>query len=162
MDFFRYFPTTLDVNSKVLVNLSKRVLLGKNLENESIIYQKYVLKNNERLDTLSKRLYGDEKYQWILMLVNGMFDPRENLPLNYTDFDDYLIDKYGSLEYTYATIHHYLDENGKYVNESYGGVKTSISVYEYEDSLNESKRYINIVRKEYISNFESELKRLFN
>lgn len=160
MRFFRYFPTTIDINGKVLVNLSKKILLGKNLSDQSIMFYKYILSDGERLDTLAKKVYDSEEYQWVIMLVNGMFDPRQDLPMSSTEFDAYITDQYGSVSNAMATVHHLEDENGEWVDSEYPFIKYEISVYDYEDRINERKRQIKLVRQEYIGIYAEELKRV--
>lgn len=160
MRFFRYFPTTIDISGHVLVNLSKKILLGKNLSGEATIYYGYRLSDGERLDTLAKKLYDSEEYQWIIMLVNNMLDPREDLPMSHREFNQFLTDKYGSVESAMTKIHHLENEDGEWVDETYPYYKNEISVYDYEDQKNESKRNIKLVRPEYIGVFSEELKRI--
>ena len=160
MRFFRYFPTTIDINGKVLVNLSKKILLGKNLSDQSIMFYKYVLSDGERLDTLAKKVYDSEEYQWVIMLVNGMFDPRQDLPMSSTEFDAYITGQYGSVSNAMTTVHHLEDENGEWVDPEYPFIKYEISVYDYEDRINERKRQIKLVRQEYIGIYAEELKRV--
>ena len=162
MRFFRYFPTTIDISGHVLVNLSKKILLGKNLSGESTIYYGYRLSDGERLDTLAKKLYDSEEYQWIIMLVNNMMDPRQELPMSHQEFNEFLKQKYGSVETAMTTTHHLEDEYGEWVNEDYPYYKNVITMYDYEDKINESKRNIKLVRPEYIGVFTEELKRVMD
>ena len=162
MRFFRYFPTTIDISGHVLVNLSKKILLGKNLSGESTIYYGYRLSDGERLDTLAKKLYDSEEYQWIIMLVNNMMDPRQELPMSHQEFNEFLKQKYGSVETAMSTTHHLEDEYGEWVNEDYPYYKNVITMYDYEDKINESKRNIKLVRPEYIGIFTEELKRVMD
>ncbi len=162
MRFFRYFPTTIDISGHVLVNLSKKILLGKNLSGESTIYYRYRLSDGERLDTLAKKLYDSEEYQWIIMLVNNMMDPRQELPMSHQEFNEFLKQKYGSVETAMSTTHHLEDEYGEWVNEDYPYYKNVITMYDYEDKINESKRNIKLVRPEYIGIFTEELKRVMD
>lgn len=160
MRFFRYFPTTVDINGKVLVNLSKKILLGKNLSDQSIMFYKYVLSDGEQLDTLAKKVYDSEEYQWVIMLVNGMFDPRQDLPMTSTEFDAYITDQYGSVPTAMTTVHHLENENGEWVGPEYPFIKYEISIYDYEERINERKRQIKLVRQEYIGIYTEELKRV--
>lgn len=160
MRFFRYFPTTIDIEGRVLVNLSKRILLGNNLADQSIMYYKYVLSEGERIDTLAKKVYDSEEYQWVIMLINKMFDPRQDLPMTSREFDRYIIDQYGSVEYAMTTAHHLEDESGEWVDDQYPFYKREISIYEHEDRINEKKRRIKLVRQEYIGVYTEELQRV--
>lgn len=162
MRFFRYFPKTLDGQGNILTNLSKKILLGKNLSEQAVIYYTYYIKDGERLDVLSKRLYGNEEYHWIIMLINNMMDPRQDLPLTNREFEQYLSYLYGSVETALTTVHHLEDENGEIVDAQHPFSKREVSVYEFEERKNEEKRLIKLVRPEYISAFVEELKRVMS
>lgn len=161
MKYFRYFPKTVDESSRIIANLSKKITISNKLKNESVLYYTYRLNDGERLDTLSKRAYGDEQYHWVIAIINGMMDPRFEVPLSYSEFDNFLIDKYGSTEIAMSKIHHYIDAVGNIVDE-FTTPRTPVYCYEYEESVNEAKRSIKLVRKEYVSQFVEELKRLMS
>lgn len=162
MRFFRYFPKTLDGQGNILTNLSKKILLGKNLSEQAVVYYTYYLKDGERVDVLSKRLYGSEEYQWVILLINNIMDPRQELPLTNREFEHYLTDVYGSVENALTTVHHLEDEYGEIVDSQYPLSKREVSVYEFEERKNEEKRLIKLVRPEYISAFVEELKRVMS
>ena len=161
MKFFRYFPKTVDSNSRILANISKKAALSNSLRNEALLYYTYRVNDGERLDSLSKKVYGDEQYQWVIAMVNNMMDPRFDLPLSYTEFIEYLTDKYGSVENSQSEIHHYIDASGRIVDQ-WTTPHTPVYTYDYEETLNESKRTIKLVRKEYVSQFLEELKRVMD
>jgi len=56
-------------------------------------------------------------------------------------------------------IHHYEDSKGNIVYSSGTGV-TSVSNFEYEEQLNESKRRIKILKRNFISSIEQELEQV--
>lgn len=161
MNFFRYFPKTMDIEGRVITNLSKRVIPKSGTLTRATLYYKYKLKDGERLDTLAKRIYGSEEYQWVIMAINQMMDPREACPLTQRELNEYLIQKYGSVETSMTEIRHYVDPDGVIVNDDAAGAR-GVTYYEYEDELNESKRAIKLVRPEFISAFKDELRRVLS
>lgn len=159
MKFFKYFPQTFDIDARLITNITKKVLINKNLLDESVLYQTYKLKEDERLETLAFRLYNDESLQWVLALVNNMLDPRTEMPLSQFEMSELLKEKYGSVENAVSTPHHYEDEDGNWVNADQIP-NTVVYCDQWEDLNNEQRREIKIVRKEYIDLFVTELKRV--
>jgi hypothetical protein len=54
-------------------------------------------------------------------------------------------------------------ESSKQIDDmTYYQTKEQLSIYDYELELNEAKRQIKLLRKEYVSQFESELKKLMS
>jgi hypothetical protein len=88
-------------------------------------------------------------------------DPRFDVPLKYDEFNQFLVEKYGSVETAMSQIHHYVDADGLIVDQ-YTTPHTPVYSYDYEESINESKRMIKLVRPEYISQFVEELKRVMD
>lgn len=162
MKFFRYFPRTVDGAGRIITNISKKIVLSQGMKDTASIYYSYFLKDGERLDTIAKRRYGSEEYQWIIMLVNNMMDPRENIPLSHSEFNQMIEDTYGSVATAQTTIHHYEDVDGNWVDDTYAFARNEITVYDYEESLNEAKREIKLVRPEFIPQFEEELRRVMS
>ena len=70
------------------------------------LYSEYVVENGMRPDQVSKKVYGDEQYYWIILQVNEITDYFNQWPMSQLQLDDYLIGKYGSIEAT-NEIHHY-------------------------------------------------------
>lgn len=159
MKFFKYFPKTVDSSSRIIANLSKKVVLSTGLRNEATLYYTHRLDDGERLDTLSKRAYDDDQYHWVIAMINNMMDPRFDVPLTYTELQNLIVEKYGSLEVAMTTVHHYVDSLGNIVDE-YTSPKIPVYCDEYEENVNEAKRTIKLVRKEYISQFTEQLKKV--
>lgn len=69
-------------------------------------YSPMTIKNGERPDQLSYRLYRDESLYWTILQVNDIVDVHNEWPLGNYELDQYIIKKYGSDEAT-TQIHHY-------------------------------------------------------
>lgn len=159
MKFFKRFPLTWDKEARVITNITKKILVSNKLRDTSVLYYKYKVQDGERLDSICHKLYSDESYQWVLVLINNWLDPRGDLPLTSDEFNSYLISKYGSVQIAQTTPHHYEDSDGEWVDAE---TTPNVVVYcdQWEERQNESKREITVVRREYIDEFNSELKRI--
>ena len=91
----------------VAVNLMIRNKLRDAVEDDVTNFYPYIVPEGMRPDVLSYQYYGDTIYTWTIFLVNNIVDPYWEWPLNYKDFREYIIDKYGSVETAQSQIHHY-------------------------------------------------------
>jgi len=89
------------------------------------LYDKYYIKNGQRPDQVSRELYGNSEYYWIILQVNEIIDVYNQWPLSSYELDAYILKKYGSYEKA-AEPHHYetietYDEDGNLVLPGRGG-----------------------------------------
>lgn len=77
--------------------------------------------------------------------MNEILDPRFDFPLSQLNLVKYCQSKYTNI----YGIHHYINSSGYIVNSTQVGA-TSVSNYDYEESLNESKRKIKILKPQYV------------
>ena len=160
--YFKEFPTMLyrfdlgaeEVSIPVL-DITRNVRFRKEILANITIYDEYDILDNETPERIAEKIYGNSKYHWIIMLVNERYDYTNDFPLSSYDLEKYINDKYTN---PYAT-HHYVSLDGYIVDSNYSGA-TSVSNYDYEVSINESKRRIKIVPKLLIDKILSEYKGL--
>ena len=70
------------------------------------IYSPMTIRNGERPDQLSYRLYGNEAFYWIILQINEIVDVHNEWPLGPYELDEYILKKYGSIEKS-NEVHHY-------------------------------------------------------
>lgn len=112
--YFEKFPRiAYDINGGPLTNYDKAVniffrlrFIRKTLENTGAYYE-YLITDADTPEILADRFYGDSEAHWIILLANNIIDPQYDWPLNVSDFNNYIIDKYTSIENAQSTIHHY-------------------------------------------------------
>jgi len=104
--FFTKFPAIQYANS-TCVDLTKRVVIDKNLRTSPIVYDEYDLKNSTRADIVAENYYDDPTMEWMIWLVNGIVDPYYGWNLTNEQFESHLIKKYGSIEITLKKIAYY-------------------------------------------------------
>lgn len=66
-------------------------------------FNKYVILDGERPDTVSQKLYGTDKYDWLLLMVNNITNRYDFWPMSEYDLRKHVEDKYDNPE----GIHHY-------------------------------------------------------
>ena len=72
-------------------------------------YQDYMIISDERPDQVAEAVYGDPRYDWVVLITNNITNIRDQWPLNAQDFQKYLLAKYGSEE-ELTKVHHYITE----------------------------------------------------
>ena len=169
MSYFTRFPTIMydpagDGSAKVITNIMSRVRLRASMKKEIIMLDKYRVKENETPEIVADRHHGSVYYHWVVMLVNNISDINHDWVKSTRQLQKYLQSKYTEAQLTEA--HHYE------IPQSSGDTTVNIQVpqgtsdavtitnYEYETALNESKREIDLLRNDYLEFFIEEFDEL--
>lgn len=139
-----------------LKDITRNIRFRRDVLANITIYDVYDIVGNETPEHIAEKVYGNANYHWIIMLVNERYDYKTDFPLSYYDLEKYIDAKYGANKYS---IHHYIDTNGYIVDSTQVGA-TSVSNYDYEQTVNESKRRIKLVPSYLIDKIITEYKAL--
>jgi len=162
MAYFEYFPTiAYDVrgdknNRRVqgITNILVRIRKKMNVIN-SAFFEQYFINDGDRADTIAHQIYGDSTLHWVVLYANYMTNPYYDWPLPYFDLQKFVAKKYADIN----GVHHYEDTDGYEVDSDVAGA-TAITNFVYEETLNDLKRTINVIRPEYIKQVIKEFKKL--
>jgi hypothetical protein len=145
--YFDNFPTFLypfKVNNKtefkLVTDISQNVRVRKEILANITLYDEYDIREGETPEIIAEKVYGSPLYHWVIMLCNERYNYVDDYPLTQYELEKHITAKYGSGN-EYDT-HHYINANGNIVDSTQG---TSVSNYDYETSLNESKRRIKLI-----------------
>jgi len=145
--YFDKFPTFLypfKINGKKEYKLVKDVTQNVRVRKEILanvtLYDEYDIRDGETPEIIAEHIYGSAQYHWVVMLCNDKYNYVDDFPLPIPELEKHIANKYGS-SHMYDT-HHYVDAKGFIVDSSQG---TSVSNYDYEFSINESKRRIKLI-----------------
>lgn len=112
--FFDKFPKILyDIDGKQLsnyqtvTNIFFRVRVIREILGNISAYYEYLVKDDDTPEILADKVYNNPEAHWIILLANNIVDPQYDWPLNSTNFNNYIINKYGSIENAQTTYHHY-------------------------------------------------------
>ncbi len=157
-------------------NLFKRGKLKENVAADATLFTKYQVRGDDRPDNVAFKFYGDENLDWLVMLSNNILNLQNEWPLLQAEFDRYLIDKYETYE-KLNEVHHYetieiksstgvvIVPEGLTVDSNYSvtyfdwitelevtenNIVTPITNLEYEEKLDDKKRNIFLLKKEYV------------
>lgn len=94
-------------NYDLVTNIFFRTMFREIAKNESVNYYLYDIKEYDTPDSVARDYYGHPEAYWMILYANDIIDPYYDWPLSGDNFDNYIIEKYGSLEYAMTTVHHY-------------------------------------------------------
>ena len=166
MSYFNQFPSMLydpagDGSAKVVTNIMKRVRVRANMKKEVVMLDTYAVKENETPEIVADKHHGSPYYHWVVMLLNDISDVNHDWVKSTRQMQKYLLSKY--TETQLAETHHYeiSQTSGdttikiEVENSTYPSA-TTITNYEYEIALNDSKREIDLLRNDYLAFFVDE------
>lgn len=162
-NYFSFFPKKIQ-DSYLITNLLARAKMRSAINlTQSKIFIPYTIKEGERPETISENIYGTTSYFWMVLYINEIKNIYEDWPKTAEVLNNYVINKYTSLEYAQNAAHHFEDSEGNWIGESDwdGTASTRYTLYDWEVKLNEDKRQIYLVRPEYQSKLAKEFKEIF-
>jgi len=150
-DQFSYSTFTLPDKSETLVRDITRAVALKFEQSDTLnLFQEYEVMDGEKIENIAYRFYGSTEYHWVLIFINGILDPLNDLPQK-----DYVIRRACESEFGDLNgLHHYENANnpGEWVDFLHTpGIP--VSNLEWMTSENEKKRRIRILRPQYLSEF---------
>ena len=164
-------------------NLFKRGKIRDKYFENAMSFEKYNIQGDDRPDNVAYDIYKDSSLDWVVLISNNIINIRDEWPMSQYDFQRFLDNKYTSEQI--SQIHHYetreirdtdgillLDAGNRVDSDftfdySYFGtnyslsgsdVITSFTNYDYEVSVNEKKRNIFVLRKEYLDMLMTDMK----
>ena len=177
MSYFIKFPKmTYDIkgdkNRKLLPDILRRVKLRSKLKTETMLFDKYDVKENEKPEDVAYKWFGDAELHWVVLMTNDITDRYYEWPMNSVQFAEFLTDKYGAGNED--AIHHYevTQDSGRtsgrgpsdysYLVEVNSDTDnaSSISNREYEERIQDTKRQIKLLDKAFLGDFIDEFDRL--
>ena len=170
----------------IVKNLFKRAKIRDDIFNDLSYFTKYKIVGDDRPDQVAYELYGDARYDWVVLLANNVMNVASEWPKDQVSFYNYMIRKYGD-ESKFYDIHHYetidvTDSLGRivirgglqvpqdYVISYYdSGLDAQVTTtestvpftnYEYEVSLEDDKRNIFVLKPEYLAVIRNDLEEI--
>ena len=178
MAYFKYFNkigydvrgVKNNVNFDVITNILERVRLKLNFIQHQAFFTQHHIIDGETPEFLAYRYYGNTELHWIILYSQQATNPYYDWPLTYFDLQKFVNKKYGVANIN--DIHHYEDVDGYEVDATDDASciahtlctptssVTSVTNFIHEETLNDAKRNLTIIRSEYVSNVVKEFKKL--
>ena len=169
-------------------NLFRRAKVREDLFANFIQFYKYEIIGDEWPDNVAEKVYNSSNLDWVVLMSNNIIDINNEWPLTQFQLNSFLRDKYTPREL--VSIHHYetlelrdnknqlilpaglvvdADFNLEYL--SGGQVKSTnslvdgrpvkaVTFYDYENSQNDKKRNINVLKQEFLGIFIKDFERI--
>ena len=103
----------------VIKNIFRRTKLFDFLSRNVSVFQKFVIGDGARPDTVAEDLYGDSSLDFVVILTAGITNINHQWPIQDHQVYDFALEKYGSEE-EMTSIHHYetleiVDDKGRLI-----------------------------------------------
>ena len=183
-EYFQHYPQiNYDITgakpskTKTVINLMLNAKIKSIIKNDIINYFSYSIPESERPDITSFKIYGDVKYTWLIFLINEIYDPIFDWPLNSREFGNYIKNKYGTLAAAKNGVHHYeqivrtrTEATGTSEAIPEATIEVDITTYtaldaadrnivycyDWEIVRNDAKREIKLIDRRYVAEILSE------
>ena len=87
-------------------NLFMRGKLREEIFQDASVFTKYKIKGDDRPDNVAYEVYGDANLDWLVLTCNNILNVYNEWPMTQINFENYLLEKYGTYENINAA-HHY-------------------------------------------------------
>ena len=136
-------------------NIFRRVKLRDDLQNVFTVFDKFVIKEGARPDTVAEEVYGKSDLDWVVLISAGIVNVRNEWPLSSRDLYNYVVEKYGLDEKDF--VHHYetkevKDSQGRLIMPKGNRVDADFSLTYYDDGS-----YVTKSEVSGITNYEHEV-----
>jgi hypothetical protein len=113
--FYDLFPKiNYDIENRRLqpqyeqvTNIFYRLGIVRDVINNIGSYIVYDIEDGDTPEIVAHKVYGDAGGFWLILLANNIMDGQFEWPLDPNSFNQFLIEKYGSIENALITPHHY-------------------------------------------------------
>ena len=188
-NYFRSIPSTsYDIwgteprNYQSVTNIMKRVKFKPEVLEDISEYYPYFVRDGERPDIISYNQYETVAFAYLIILINDVQDPIFDWPLSTQQFEQFITNKYGSLDSAMTTTKNYyqivraevprtgtserVPEVKFIVDETtYNSLditlRTSQTNYDWEDELNNDKKEIRLISPDFIHDIDYQVKQYF-
>ena len=167
-------------------NLFKRGKLRDDIFQDLTFFTKYQVIGDDRPDNIAYKLYNDPSLDWVILLSNNIINIQTEWPMQQSELDRYLLDKYESYE-KLNEVHHYetikikdssgvtIVEEGLTVESDFSvifydwmidsletkqGITTPVTNYEYEMKIEDEKRNIFALKPRYLNVIKDDMEDL--
>ena len=165
-----------------VTNIMKRVKFKPEVLEDISEYYPYIVKDGERPDIISYIQYDTVAFSYLILLFNDIQDPIFDWPLSTQQFEQYILNKYGSVnsammttKYYYQIIRAEVARTGtservpevKFIVDetTYNALDQTLrktqTMYDWEDELNNDKKEIRLINPNFIHDIDYQVKQYF-
>lgn len=163
--YYDFVDTDGLLTTKVVTDITTNVRIIREVLSNITVYDEYDIVDGETPEIIAGKVYGNPLYHWVIMMANDRYDYREDFPLDYTALLKRVETLYGTGDENIYGIHHYeavfRDGTAHVVNSNYPEAY-SVTNFQYEERINESKRRIKLITKPVLDAVVKEYSKMFN
>ena len=169
----------------IVKNLFKRGALEADILENLAFHTKYEIHGDDRPDNVAYDVYGNSNLDWLILVCNNIINVQNEWPMLQNDFDQFLLDKYGTYEKLNATHHYETKEvknssgvimvpKGLQCESDYSityfdfkterketilsaDVTTEVTNYQYEAAIEDKKRDIYLLKPRYLGIIQDDM-----
>ena len=166
-------------------NLFKRGALEPDIIENLSFHSKYEIRGDDRPDNVAFDVYQNSNLDWLVLLCNNIINIQNEWPMLQNDFDQFLLDKYGTYEKLNATHHYETKEvknssgvimvpKGLQCESDYSityfdfkterketilsaDLTTEVTNYQYEAAIEDKKRDIYLLKPRYLGIIQDDM-----
>ena len=126
-------PERISTSEYIAVkNIFRRIKLNANISDSITLFNKYIIEDFQRPETVAEELYGSSTLDYVVILTAGINNIIEDWPLADHQVYNYALEKYGTTA-KMNEVHHYethelRDENNKLLIEKGTVVKSDFKI----------------------------------
>ena len=166
-------------------NLFKKGKLREDIIEQTAVFTKYKIKGDDRPDNVAQELYGNPDLDWVVLASNNILNVYNEWPMTQRNFENYLLEKYGTYEQMNA-VHHYettevknkqgavitaagLQVDSDFSVTYYDALEegyntkypvTSVTNYDFEQKIQDDRRNIFTLKPRYLNIAKDDLKEM--
>jgi hypothetical protein len=167
-------------------NLFMRGKLREDIFQDASVFTKYKIKGDDRPDNVAYEVFGDANLDWLVLTCNNIINVYDEWPMTQVNFENYLLEKYGTYENINAT-HHYettevknatgvvilpakleVDSNYSitFFDDKIEGMTTvnspvqEVTNYMYEQRLQDDRRNIFLLKRRFLNIVKDDLEEM--
>ena len=161
-------------------NFFRRYKINDDIFSYAVFFSKYAIEDGERPDTLAKKAYGDEFFDWVILLTNNMVNAQYDWPLTnsqvskvleaeyenpYTDIDHYETIKIGQyaaglhVDETFYNGQHKVNIDGVVSIKNGSEICGPVTIAENFYRENEKKREIFLLKPAFFQSFVDDFRK---
>jgi len=182
VDYQSFLSDSISSQSYLRVkNLFRRNKLRDDLKGVFTLFNKYQIPEGSRPDIVAEQFYGSADLDWVVLLTAGIINVRDEWPLSNYDLYRYVENLYGYPEINAARYYEtkeVRDSNDRLIlpkdlivdydftipdPEDYRGTLNPVrpvTNWEYEVRKNDEKSSIYLLRREYLQQFLTDMRRI--
>jgi len=165
----------------VAKNFFRRYKINEDIFSNVVYFNKYTIVDGDRPDNLANLFYGNQFYDWVILITNNMVNAQYDWPMNnyelYRVLEEEFDDPYSQINHyeikeaighyaaglhvdqTFYIGQHKLNIDGVMTLKNGNEIASPVTVAEYYQAENEKKREIFILKPQFLQSFVDDFRR---